>query len=189
MGILPVRGALLLTTCTLFLMAGCTRTPEEETRRAQARLEVLMSTGCGGALEYDENDPERPVVGLDFHGGEVLDAGFGLVGKLTTIRSLKLANLRRLTDRGLAYLTGLTALESIDLHGSDLVTDDGLKYLGVLLQLKEINLSELSKITDAGLKHLHNLSALRTLGLANTSVTEAGVEELKQALPNVQITQ
>lgn len=184
------RGACVLCVSMLCvpMLTGCARTPEEEAWKAQARLEVLMTTACGGALEYDETDPARPVIGLDFHGGEVLDAGFSLVGKIPTIRTLKLANLRRLTDRGLAYLTGLAALETLDLRGSNLVSDNGLRHLSGLVRLKELDLSDNARITDAGLRHLHTLNELQSLGLANTSVTEDGVKELKLALPKVQIT-
>jgi len=39
------------------------------------------------------------------------------------------------------------------------------------------------KVTDAGLKNLAALGQLRTLHVARTSVTPAGVTELKKSLP------
>ena len=43
------------------------------------------------------------------------------------------------------------------------------------------------QITDAGLVHLKGLTGLQTLNLAGTKVTDAGVAELKKALPNCEI--
>ncbi len=42
-------------------------------------------------------------------------------------------------------------------------------------------------ITDAALKELTGLKELWGLSLTNTKVTEAGVEELKKALPKCEI--
>ena len=42
---------------------------------------------------------------------------------------------------------------------------------------------ENTQVTDAGLVHLKDLTKLTTLILAGTSVTKAGVAELKKALP------
>jgi hypothetical protein len=54
--------------------------------------------------------------------------------------------------------------------------------------LQMLNLAD-THITDAGLKGLNRLTALRILYLEFTArVTPAGVEELRKALPNSQIT-
>ena len=41
-----------------------------------------------------------------------------------------------------------------------------------------------TKITGAGLMHLRELSNLQQLGLSGTQVTDAGVAELQEVLPN-----
>ena len=46
-----------------------------------------------------------------------------------------------------------------------------------------------SQITDAGLMHLKGLRNLKHLTLVHTSVTAAGVQELKKALPDVKVIQ
>ena len=47
---------------------------------------------------------------------------------------------------------------------------------------------ELGDATDADLAHLKGLTGLQQLGLGGTKVTDAGIEQLKAALPNVQVT-
>jgi hypothetical protein len=46
-----------------------------------------------------------------------------------------------------------------------------------------------SSVSDAGLAHLKGLAALSILTLLRTQVTDAGVKELRQALPNLRIIQ
>jgi internalin A len=46
-----------------------------------------------------------------------------------------------------------------------------------------------SSVSDAGLAHLKGLACLSTLTLLRTQVTDAGVKELRQALPNLRIIQ
>jgi len=44
-----------------------------------------------------------------------------------------------------------------------------------------------TSVSDAGLVHLQGLTQLKVLGLSNTQVTEAGISELKRALPELQV--
>jgi internalin A len=44
-----------------------------------------------------------------------------------------------------------------------------------------------TEVTDAGLAHLTGLSKLSDLQLSRTLVTDGGVNELQQALPNLKI--
>ena len=45
-----------------------------------------------------------------------------------------------------------------------------------------------TRVTDAGLLHLKGLKNLTKLDLRNDQVTQAGMNELKQALPSLSIT-
>ena len=42
-----------------------------------------------------------------------------------------------------------------------------------------------TKITDAGLKELKEMKSLRRLSIRNTNVTNEGVADLQQLLPNL----
>jgi hypothetical protein len=46
-----------------------------------------------------------------------------------------------------------------------------------------------TQVTDAGLEHLKELTNLRYLHVADTQVTEAGINELTKALPYCTIRQ
>ena len=54
------------------------------------------------------------------------------------------------------------------------------------MQLEELYLGG-TEVTDAGMKALYGLTKLREIGLHNTSVTTKGIEELRKALPKVEI--
>ena len=66
-----------------------------------------------------------------------------------------------------------------------------LKKLGATIkqneqgEVVEVNLG--GSITDAGLVHLKGLTNLQTLNFSGTKVTDAGVAQLKKALPNCKI--
>ncbi|HIF30617.1 MAG TPA: hypothetical protein EYG57_06500 [Planctomycetes bacterium] len=56
-----------------------------------------------------------------------------------------------------------------------------------LTNLTVLHLYGNKKITDAGLVHLQGLKKLMSLYLGETKVTDAGVAELKKALPGCRI--
>jgi hypothetical protein len=67
------------------------------------------------------------------------------------------------------------------------VTSAGLKDLGALKRLQTLFLGG-TQVTDAGLKELTNLKRLTYLELYDcVRVTDAGVAELRKALPNCKI--
>ena len=61
---------------------------------------------------------------------------------------------------------------------------DSLRHVGELTGLQTLSLAD-TEITDAGLEHLQGLSNLEVLYLTYTQVTDVGVELLK-ALKNLQ---
>jgi len=100
----------------------------------------------------------------------------------------------RATDETLQLLDGLTHLKNLTL-GSDQITDAGLVNLKGLINLQTLWLGgdapkvggKKTKVTDAGLVRLNGLTDLKDLRLDGTAVTDAGIAELKQALPNCKI--
>ena len=90
-------------------------------------------------------------------------------------------------DDVLLRLTALPRLNELLLHGTDFTTDEGLSSVGKLGQLQVLGLSH-TKTNDTRLKHLRGLKKLEQLELSDTSVSEAGLAALKQALPQCKVT-
>ena len=67
-------------------------------------------------------------------------------------------------------------------------TDKGLAHLKGLTSLETLNLENTRGVSDFGLVHLKALTNLRQLDLDGTKVTDAGVQDLQEALPRVKIT-
>jgi hypothetical protein len=89
-------------------------------------------------------------------------------------------------DAGLKELAKLQQLTSLDLSRTR-ITDAGLKELAKLQQLTSLDVRE-TKITDAGLKEVAKLQQLTSLNLRRCDeITDAGVAELKKALPKCEI--
>ena len=123
---------------------------------------------------------------LDLTNTQVTDAGLAHLQGLTQLRVLTL-NYTQVTNAGLVHLRGLTQLKELCLVRTR-VTDAGLVHLQGLTQLQRLDISFSRWVADPGLVHLQTLTQLQWLDLYETHVTGAGINELKKALPNVQIT-
>ena len=80
-------------------------------------------------------------------------------------------------------------VESVNLYSTE-ITDAGLAHLTGLPVMEKLGLSG-TGVTDAGLAHLAGLTKLKILNLPNSyigQVTEAGIIELRKALPNCRIS-
>ncbi len=130
-----------------------------------------------------------------------LDLGMTYVSDKGMKHLVKLKNLTKLylygdsiTDAGLPHIGELTELQILFLDG--FITDEGMQHLKGLTKLETVRL-EVSYVSDAGLKHLHGLKNLQLLGLEDwdvwnavakeNEITEEGVNDLKQALPNCRV--
>jgi len=122
---------------------------------------------------------------LNLAGTHVTDAGLQHLKGLTALQQLYLS-YTKVTDAGLEHLKGLTALQALRLSHTQ-VTDAGLQQLAGLTGLQALGLS-CTQVTDAGLVHLKGLTALQWLDLSDTQVTDAGVGQLKNSLPDVEVT-
>jgi len=92
----------------------------------------------------------------------------------------------QIKDADLSQIEGLTNLHRLHLENTP-VTDAGLAHLKGLVNLTYLNLYG-TAITDSGLEQLRGLTQLKNLYLWQTKTTEAGVANLKQALPNLDIS-
>ena len=97
---------------------------------------------------------------------------------------LEWLSLRRtaVTDDGLATAKQFKNLVLLRIE-SPLITDQGLQHVGEIKGLRELWLDHVPRVTDTGLEHLKTLTEVRSLMVRGTQVTDAGLEDLKAALP------
>jgi len=124
---------------------------------------------------------------LDLTGGWITDAGLAHLVAMRSLQSISLDGGTRVTDAGLEHLAGMTALEHLLLRETA-VTDAGLAHLSGLTRLKALALSG-TRVTDTGLRQLRGLPELKELYIASPGahVTDAGLADLKEALPELRI--
>lgn len=131
------------------------------------------------------------------------------LGRLTGLTTLSLTRTP-VSDEGLAPAAAYQQLKWLDLHGSA-VTGSGLRHLAGLTRLNILNISDTrisdadalglsgltsvteldlsgTEITDAALAHLSGLPSLNRVDLRRTRVTALGIEALRRARPQLQIS-
>ena len=151
-----------------------------------AQLETLSLDNTaitGPGLVHLKGLTDLKLLGL--RRSQVTDAGLVHLKGLTKLKQLDLWQTQ-ITDNGLVHIKGLTSLQELLLTGCQNVTDAGLVHLKGLTNLQNFSLWA-APVTDAGLVHLQGMTNLKILDLRDTKVTDAGVAELKQALPNCEI--
>jgi hypothetical protein len=166
---------------------------------------VLLQIGhLKGLLELDLNNSDATDKGVAYaisqlHNLQILSAvATALDGKfLTQIDTLKRLHSLTLTyikipDDNLRYIAGLPRLEHLHI-GHCRVSDRGIENLASCSRLIDLNLSDNPKITDHSIKIILSMKDLRFLMLDNTSITTAGILQLKPlplfvlGLPSAQI--
>jgi len=113
------------------------------------------------------------------------EADLETVGALTRLDTLNLGGVR-MGDAGLARLGRITSLRELDLSGTQ-VSSEGLAALKPMRELRRLKLWKARRINDAAVPHLVAHRGLELLDLAETGITEAGVEAIRTALPNCRI--
>ena len=135
---------------------------------------VLGSTTEDRDLRYLKR--LKNVKGLAVGFAAVSDAGLEHIKGMISLESLHLMQ-SPVGDRGLAHLSGLVNLRFLDLEATR-VAGDGLKHLKKLVNLRELHLGS-TDVPDAALEHLAGLAELQILDLDQTNVTDAGLRYLK----------
>lgn len=107
-----------------------------------------------------------------------------------SLACLNLGGCRCLTDRSLEAVGNLTGLRKLDLSQCDLITDDGLANLHGLELLDELSIGWCRRISDDGLEVLaaqpNRSASLVTLRLARCSITDRGVLNALALLENLE---
>lgn len=153
---------------------------------------VSAIRAAGGSVEYAPPRglarclPDWLISGLgrDFFvnvSGVRFDGGATIV-ELRRYESISPEELTHALER----LADLPGLESIDLGLMLPLTDDDLRHFGQSPDLKSLTIYA-PQLTDRGLAHLAGLRQLQELHLDYTSATQAGIDRLRQALPDCRI--
>jgi Leucine-rich repeat (LRR) protein len=115
----------------------------------------------------------------------VTDEGMKSLAKMTKLQNLDI-RLTPVTDKGIQELAGMKDLRLLQIGGPK-ITDASAKTLAGLTELQTLEMSG-SDITDASLKEFAKLPKLSYLGIGGAKkVTDAGVADLKKALPKLQV--
>ena len=146
---------------------------------------------------------------LDLRQTNVDDAALTHLSQLNSLRILKLEYNQKLTDKGLAHIAGLTQLSELDLafvpvndqsiesltqlksltklylYGT-LISDEGLRRLPELpeLEVLYVGRDEGAEISDISVEILTARQSLKTLGIPGTRFSPAGIQKLRDELPN-----
>ena len=170
---------LLLTVTAFSVVMGLIGWKLQDIRKWQRLLDKLnrcpyAEWSFGKPVTLNFMDP------LDnFH---LTDDDLAVVGKISSLRLLRISYAPNVTDNGIRHLSKLKELRGLVLSNTRL-TDAGLKHLKPLHNLTGLGLRG-NNITNEGLVHLLALSKLRRLELAGTNVTDAGLPILEK-LPNI----
>ncbi|MCP3695600.1 MAG: hypothetical protein GY917_25600 [Planctomycetaceae bacterium] len=126
---------------------------------------------------------------LNLYANNISDKGLVHLGQLSKLRQLDLS-LTAITDAGLVHLEKLSRLTHLDLLYSNgfagpIITGAGVKSLAGLESLQSLSLVG-ARINDESLQ-LPWPKTLRSLHLANTAVTEQGVNRLKKRIPECKV--
>ena len=102
---------------------------------------------------------------------------------LTNLQHLNLSSTQ-VSNGGLERLKGLDNLHTLLLRGTE-ITDAGLVHLKGLSSLRTLSLDD-TRITDVGLIHLKGLGNLQALSLDSTWITDAGLVYYLRGLANLE---
>ena len=116
---------------------------------------------------------------------EINDTDVKLLEKLSKqLVWLKLSNTK-ITDAALVSIGKLENLVKLHVNHTA-ITDKGIDNLISLKNLEYLNLFD-TQITDAGLLKLAKMKSLKKVFLWQTKVTKSGVENLKKAIPGLDV--
>jgi hypothetical protein len=125
---------------------------------------------------------------LWLHDSQVTDAGLAHLPGFANLHSLSLGS-PNVTDAGLKEIAKCRKLRSLGLHYCPEVTDAGMREIARAGNLSSLAFSGI-RLTDDGLKELATLRHLSELEICRSKmvkVTEAGIADLRRALPKLKV--
>ncbi len=117
---------------------------------------------------------------LDFVKIHLTEADFQTIGKMTTLKTLKLSETT-FDEQWLRYLVGLDQLEKLSIVDLT-ITDAGVEYIVKLQNLQTLYLPN-NRISPAGVRQLSALSHLNEVSLSRMMVSSTGLPSMLERDP------
>ncbi len=136
-------------------------------------------------VKSEKVNAKGEIINLDLTGVSITESHLAAIGTLQSLQSLNLYKTN-LTDDGLKALAKPSNLSYLAI-GRTRITSDGLRHLTGLKKIKGLRINGNKDIGDSGVPHLTDMKKLTVLQINNTSISEAGIQKLKRALPNCKI--
>jgi Leucine-rich repeat (LRR) protein len=122
-----------------------------------------------------------------YAGGCVSDVGLTRLKELP-LKRLSVGWTAKISDPGLALIPkAVPDLEWLDLNGARKITDAGVANLRGLTKLSGLSLYE-TEIGNPALDAIKEMKSLKSVNIKRTNVTDAGIEDLKKARPDLVVT-
>jgi hypothetical protein len=144
-------------------------------------------------LEWTVRGASRITI-LDINHGDLSDAAYRAIGKLTALEVLALRD-EDPTDAQISYLASLKRLRILEVYSGSRLTDNALASISKLPNLKSLTICPPStpktksgfrrlsgctgrRFTDWGLESLSHVPKLEDLAIGNLFITDRGLEHL-----------
>ena len=116
------------------------------------------------------------IVAVDLRGSWVYDSQLIDLAKLPHLEKLDLSHTR-ISDEGMIYLRSAPEITDLNLYYAEQITDQGMSAIKDWKHLKRLNLRG-TRISDGTLEIVSHLPQLEALDIANTPVTDNGLDSL-----------
>src|SRR5215472_3764149 len=121
-------------------------------------------------------DSSGRVTAVNLRGSWINDAEMLHLAELPDLEKLDLSHTR-ITDEGLLHLKSAPKINDLNLYYSEWITDQGMAAIRGWKHLKRLNVRG-TRISDATLEIVSHMSRLEALDIANTAVTDNGLDHL-----------
>jgi len=123
-----------------------------------------------------EKDAKGNIVGVNLRGSWVSDVELIDIAHLPKLERLDLSHTR-ITDEGMLNLKSATGIRDLNLYYAELVTDQGMAAVRNWTMLHRLNVRG-TRIANGTLEIVSHLPHLEALDIANTQVTDNGLDLL-----------
>lgn len=123
-----------------------------------------------------ERDAKGDIVAVNLRGTWVSDVELIDIGRLPKLERLDLSHTR-ITDEGMLNLKSATGIRELNLYYAELITDQGMSAIRSWTMLRRLNLRG-TRIANGTLEIVSRLPHLEALDIANTQVTDNGLDLL-----------